>query len=49
MYRLSTIKTGGCREVAVAKVAFSGGWSVMIRPTKSLKCNIMKCKEGHPN
>ena len=39
MYRLYAIKSGCCREVAVAKVAFSGGSTVMIRPTKSLKCN----------
>ena len=47
MYRLSAIKSGCCRKVA--EVAIGVGSTVMIRPTKSLKCNKMKCKEDHPN
>ena len=49
LYRLSAIKSGRCREVAVAEVAIRGGSIVMIRPTKSSKCNQMKCKEDHRN
>ena len=47
MFWLSAIKSGHCREVA--EVGICGGSTVMIRPTKSLKCNQMKCKEDYPN
>lgn len=46
MCRLSAIKSGCCREVA--EVTISGGLTEMMRTTRSLKCNKMKCKEDYP-
>ena len=46
MFWLSAIKSGHCSEVA--EMGIRGGSTLMIRPTKSLKCNQMNAKKIIP-